>query len=137
MKERMMMICIQAVSAFLIGGGVLLGYLSKKKMGVLRSLTYRNMKFEALILSPQGPILMLAACLSLWVVSLILKKKGQLHLSNGRAFYLMIINSGMLMSYFYYKFSTFMGGPWIFMGFVTLCLGSGLITLLTHRTVNR
>lgn len=130
MKMRIIMIFIQAVSAFLIGGGALLGYLSKKKMGVLRSLTYRNMKLEAMVLTQAGCLILIGVGILLLAMVTLFVYRGKLKVYSGTVLYLVLVNCGMLLSFFYYKTSSFMGGPWIFLGFAILSIGSGALAAI-------
>lgn len=67
-------------SRLFIFAGFVLGYLSKKKMGVLRSMMYRNEKILNTVLSPimQYVYIFIILMIVLWLCYLILEKKAGL-----------------------------------------------------------
>ncbi len=121
---------LTGLGLLVIIAGSILGYLADKRMGVQRSLIYRNAKLMEGILSPMGLALILVAVLgtSLWLV-LFLRKRNRFALSSmktlgvfGSVLVLMALTGAL-------SFTNFMGTPWMLLGAIPLYLGQWLSTL--------
>ena len=103
---------LSILSGILIVGGTLLGYLSKKRMGVQRSLMFRNQKLEEGLLSLRGlSVLTIVAT----VFFLIVWRQRRLFSSKHKLMWGMSSVS-LVMSMVFLKTSSYMGAPWIFLG---------------------
>lgn len=110
------------LSAALILGGAVLGFLATKKMGVQRSLYYRNMQLEEILLDVKGILaLALVGGFYFW---LIWKDKDRLTPVQLSVF--RVAAGFLVLTVLIYFMTSFMGAPWIMLGayvyFMSVCV---------------
>ncbi len=118
MYKKAISFLLTGVGVILISGGALLGHLATKRMGVLRSLYYRNMILENTLLSTLGESLIIIALAIAYGVFYKHRIKPGHTSSKGDISSVLLINSLTLVAYMYYKMSAFMGAPWILLGMI-------------------
>lgn len=114
-----------AGTVFLLGGSVL-GYLARKRMGVLRSLMYRNEKLQTTLLSPEviGVVQLLIMLLTALVLLEMARKRPKKEPGQMRIFSLFIGAVLLFECLMYAQLRLgFMGLPWMSIG--------GLIWVIT------
>ncbi len=120
MFKRVISFLLTGVGVMLISGGALLGHLATKRMGVLRSLYYRNMILENTLLSTLGESLIVIALAVAYGVFYKHRIKSSHASSKGDIGPALLINSLTFVAYAYYKMSAFMGAPWILLGMISV-----------------
>lgn len=100
------------LSWLLMLGGTVLGYLASKRMGVMRSLTHRNLIIEQDILSVRGIVVLLAVGMYFFLA--VTRKIKSLPIKRQSAW----INSTLILgaAAVFYWLSDFMGTPLILIG---------------------
>ncbi|WP_430886490.1 hypothetical protein [Fusibacter sp. JL216-2] len=113
---------LKVLSLVLLIGGTVLGFLATKKMGVQRSLYYRNTQLEAFFFDTKGLIgLIVLGGFYFWIIW---KDKDRLNPVELAVF--RVAAGFLVLTILLYVMTSFMGAPWIMLGayayFISVCV---------------